>query len=104
MAGRAAAAAGEAAEATAHIPAALSPIEAGAARTRLLDALGAARSAGTALSVDLDGTPVLPCALQLLAALEKSAAAAGVELRLGPAAKAARADIRSPSQQESAAR
>jgi sugar/nucleoside kinase (ribokinase family) len=72
------------------IRAALSPADANAARDALLAGLAAAREAGTAFAVDLDGDQPWPCAVQLLAAAEKSAAAAGVPFAPGPAAEAAR--------------
>jgi hypothetical protein len=72
------------------IPAALSPADANAARDALLAGLAAAREAGTAFAVELDGEQPWPCAVQLLAAAGTSAAAAGVPFVPGPAAEAAR--------------
>ena len=78
------------AQASVVIRAALSPADANAARDSLMAGLAAAREAGTAFAVDLDGEQPWPCAVQLLAAAEKSAAAAGVPFAPGPAAEAAR--------------
>jgi hypothetical protein len=74
----------------ARIAAALGPAEAKTAREGLLAALAAAREGGRPLFVELKGGPAFPCALQLLVAAEKSAAAADVPFRLGPAAAEAR--------------
>jgi len=72
------------------IAAALRPSEANAARDALRQALEAARTAGTPLAVEIEGEQPWPCAVQLLAAAEKSARAAGVPFAPGAAADAAR--------------
>lgn len=72
------------------IPAAVSPAEANTLRDRLLAALSAAEANGLTIEAEIDGTPVLPCAQQLLVSLEKTAAARGTPLSLGPGARVAR--------------
>ena len=72
------------------IPAALSPAEAGAVRAALLDALAAARATGAPFAVEVADEGAWPCAVQLLAAAEKSALAAGVPFAPGPGAAALR--------------
>lgn len=82
--------------ATDHIlAAALRPAEASAARDGLTAALEAAAEAGTALALELDADAdtAWPCCLQLLVAAERSAAARGVSVRLGPRASAARSGL-----------
>ncbi|MGF1445061.1 MAG: hypothetical protein ACFBRM_02540 [Pikeienuella sp.] len=71
------------------ISAGLVPAEAKAERQRLLDALSQAQLGAKRLSIEIDGAPALPCALQLLAATQVSAKSAGIALDLGPAAAAA---------------
>ena len=75
------------------IPAALSPADAREVHARLLAALQAARETGGPLAVEIDGERPWPCALQLLAAAERSAREAGLDFAPGTAAAAARLPI-----------
>lgn len=60
----------------------LSPAEASDVREALLAGLATARDAKKSVSVDVQGEPATPCAIQLLVATTRSAAAAGVDLSL----------------------
>ena len=89
---------GGAAGATVVIRAALSPADANAARDALSAGLAAAAAAGTALSVEIEGDAPWPCAVQLLAAAEKSAQVAGVPFTPGARAAAARLPLESSTE------
>ncbi len=81
------------AEVEVAFPAALGLPEAREAAARLQEALAAAQAGGAALAIEIHEGPAHPAALQLLVAAERSAAAAGLTLRLGPRAAAARATV-----------
>ena len=64
---------------TLSIPANLAPVDAAQAREDILAQLS---TAGPGLQIDLDGSPVSPCGLQILVAVSRSARQRGLSWEL----------------------
>lgn len=74
------------------IPAALSPADAEGIRLEALERLEGAKTTG-AVSLDVDGASLTPCALQILIATTRTAERMGVTLEISEQGKSALAEL-----------